>query len=414
MSNIQEHEFLPGFSRSEMASLKGARTLSKVTFNPNTVSPGEELYIEIPKLSPSVALVPGSLQLNFKFKNKNTKSWFRNNLAALLVRRLRVKLAGETVYDCSREDLIQTYKDLWLTNTQRDNMAKYGIASENVRKLLSGDDSADAAANGGSDKELADTFQKLSLHVNWILKDHGMYAPYAMNNNFQYILTINNAEDVMLAQGGEKVDGFTLTDLELQYETIENSGVADAVTETYTIGRSLSFTHITLMKSVRFLKSETLKNLTINIPRKSMKAIILLFKDDTELDAENFLNPKIEKVKVTFEGIPNYLFSQGMTPELFFSEAKRFLCPHVGAEKLGEHINQQDFITKHNFSLVLDFRTTEENTLSGNGLKVVNTQSGIILEISKKVNTNDSICYIYVVSDGVVNFINRDLDKIHF
>ena len=184
--------------------------------------------------------------------------------------------------------------------------------------------------------------------------------------------------------------------------------------ETYTVGRSLSFTHMTLMKSVKFLKSETLKNLTINIPRKSMKAIVLLFNDDTETDAENFLNPKIEKVKVTCEGMPNYLFSQGMTPELFFSEAKRFLCPHMGAEKLGEHINLKDFLTKHNFALVLDFMTTEENTLSGNGLKVVNTQTGIILEITKKENTNDSICYIYVISDGVVNFINRDLDKIHF
>ena len=182
---MQEHKLLPGFSRIEMSSVKGIRTLSKVTFNPNTVSPGEDLYIEIPKLSPSVSLFPGSLQLNFKFKNKNKKSWFRNNLAALLVRRLRIKLAGETVYDCSREDLIRTYEDLWLTDTQRENMVMYEIASENVRKLMSGDDTADAAANGGADKILADTFPKLSIPANWILQDHGMYAPFLMNNNFQ-------------------------------------------------------------------------------------------------------------------------------------------------------------------------------------------------------------------------------------
>ena len=56
-----------------MTTIKGPRTRRVVTFNPTTIGPGEELYINIPKLKPSSCLVPGSLALLFDFKNSNTK-----------------------------------------------------------------------------------------------------------------------------------------------------------------------------------------------------------------------------------------------------------------------------------------------------------------------------------------------------
>ncbi len=34
------------------------------------------------------------------------------------------------------------YKDLWLPDKRREDMSEYGIATENLRKLMSGDDSA--------------------------------------------------------------------------------------------------------------------------------------------------------------------------------------------------------------------------------------------------------------------------------
>ena len=40
----------PGFRMCQMSSIKGDRTRHTVTMNPNKALPGEELYIEIPKL----------------------------------------------------------------------------------------------------------------------------------------------------------------------------------------------------------------------------------------------------------------------------------------------------------------------------------------------------------------------------
>ena len=82
-----------------MSTLRGPCTRSVVTFNPTTIGPGEELYINIPKLKPSSCLVPGSLNLLFDFKNSNTKSRFMNNLEKLLAKKIKIKVAGETAYD---------------------------------------------------------------------------------------------------------------------------------------------------------------------------------------------------------------------------------------------------------------------------------------------------------------------------
>ena len=119
-----------------MTTIRGPRTRSVVTFNPSMISPGEELYINIPKLKPSSCLVPGSLALLFDFKNSNTKSRFNNNLSKLLAKRLQIKVAWETAYDCSGESLFEVYKDLWLTLGDRKKMIEQGVANENHGKLF--------------------------------------------------------------------------------------------------------------------------------------------------------------------------------------------------------------------------------------------------------------------------------------
>ena len=67
-------------------------------------------------------LVPGSLHLLFTFKVSNTKSWFLNNLSKTLQKRLRIRLAGETVDDNNADNMYEVYKDLWKTNSQRLDM----------------------------------------------------------------------------------------------------------------------------------------------------------------------------------------------------------------------------------------------------------------------------------------------------
>ena len=47
---------------------------------------------------------------------------------------------------------------------------------------------------------------------------------------------------------GEVIGSYSLDNLALEYETIENSDLADDITSLYTSGRSLSYQHVTLMR----------------------------------------------------------------------------------------------------------------------------------------------------------------------
>ena len=49
------------------------------------------------------------------------------------------------------------------------------------------------------------------------------------------------------------------------------------------------------------------------VPRRSMKAIVMLFTNKTKTDSEEYIYPNIEKVRVTIEGVPNAVYSQGIS-----------------------------------------------------------------------------------------------------
>ena len=74
-------------------------------------------------------------------------------------------------------------------------------------------------------------------------------------------------------------------------------------------------------------KSDTLWNINLNVPARSLIGVMMLFEDVTaqqpfSCNTESFYNPKITKVEVTIEGIPNQLFSQGMRAYQIWDEAR--------------------------------------------------------------------------------------------
>ena len=73
-----------------------------------------------------------------------------------------------------------------------------------------------------------------------------------------------------------------------------------------------------------------------------------------------------------------------------------------------------DFYGKSKFALVIDLRSFNDNDVAGNGRKIISTQSGVLLEITKEGGDTliDVYCSIYVVSDGMVNITNRALQSI--
>ncbi len=103
------------------------------------------------------------------------------------MRKIIGNVRWRSVYDNNRESLIMVYKDLWLSDKCRKDMSEYGIVSENLRKLMSGDDSASA-----SDKDDNALFNargnKIKIKLGKILKDRGLLASYGLLVRFNFRL----------------------------------------------------------------------------------------------------------------------------------------------------------------------------------------------------------------------------------
>ena len=291
-------------------------------------------------------------------------------------------------------------------------MIEFGVAGENLRKLISKDDSGVKSGNTSkvSDNLMFEVYgTKQRIKLGKILEDHGFYAPHSMINNLQYIITLPKATDIMAVQTSQSVRGYTLENFELEYETVGNRDLTIDVVGGYETGRSLSYVHTTLMKTVEWNKDSTTINETVNLPRKSMKAMVLLLRNKTITDSEEYPYPNIESVKVTIEGIPNSVYSQGIPKSRFFEEA--MLVFKLNDKE--QSITMRNFF-RDQFALVIDLRTVNDSFASGNGKKLVNTQSGLLLEIKKKVTTANVMCKIYVLLDGLVNIVNKDLSSIQY
>ena len=66
------------------------------------------------------------------------------------------------------------------------------------------------------------------------------------------------------------------------------------------------------------------------------------------------------------------------------------------------------------FALVIDLRSIEDYTRHFAGRKVMSKQSGVLLEITKLATTTDVKCRMFVLSDGLVNFVNNNLQSIQY
>ena len=175
-------ELKPRFKKATLTPIKGKRSVNVTSLIKPQATPEDIYTVSIPALNPSQCIIPDTLALSFKFSNSNTKSWFLNNLGRLLVDRLSVNVQGVEVYQNTGESMMEVYKELWRSEEDRDNRQDFGLANENVRKLVSKDDSANKATktDGVLDLTIANMCDRMKIPLGKILCDHGPYALYGM------------------------------------------------------------------------------------------------------------------------------------------------------------------------------------------------------------------------------------------
>jgi len=132
-------------------------------------------------------------------------------------------------------------------------------------------------------------------------------------------------------------------------------------------------------------------NINLNVPARSMKGILMLFEDPERTSTETYYNPKITKVEMTVEGVPNQLCMQGMRAYQQWDEINKYFALTSKRNKETDKVAKDlcftnttlDKYLTDNYALWLDVRTTDDNTLYGSGRAVENASEGITLKTSQ-------------------------------
>ena len=401
-------------SRRERIPLgaKADRQYHSITHNPSTINSGETLYVRIPKLRRDVVIVPGTLKLNFDLNKKgHANNHFVNNVGRALQAHVVDKLGGEILSDQNNYFIYQTYQDLWLSEKQRKNLVLQGVGTSNLRKMRSGAGDADKG-------ELGDNALKKACGVKHVIpldfeiySDHGPFYPYVIAEDFIREITFNDVKYVVNASDAKDID-YTVTNIAIEYETINSPEIARQVDVDYKNGITFLYDYVTYFKTQKI--TEKTFNINVNIPRRSMKGVLVFFEKAFAAGAFNsettpFQNPGITDVQVTIEGLSNRVYAQGFKAHQQWDEACRRFMP----KNVESNMDMESFYGDDKFALWLDLRSTEDNKLHGSGLKLVNTNDGVQLAITRTTATEYTM-HVFVVADAQVSIENNQLRDIMF
>ena len=137
---------------------------------------------------------------------------------------------------------------------------------------------------------------------------------YGLGSRLTYELTIADYSDVIKASNPDAT--YTTSNISLEFDTVKNASLASQIRTKY-MKNSILYDRILRARIIPLNDSSTSFSVDINSPSKSLKGVLLIFTKERSAtkfnrDTEEFFNPKIMKVEVTVEGVPNELYAQNM------------------------------------------------------------------------------------------------------
>jgi len=127
----------PTHAEKTLRAMKAPRVVKRITFDKTEASPGEMLYVSVPKLNTNKVLVPGSLALRFDIdlSGEHANNFLVQNVSWALVDQPVVKFESHTLEDTVDYDIYKTFEDLFLLGEKREYMVPERIQSEDLCDL---------------------------------------------------------------------------------------------------------------------------------------------------------------------------------------------------------------------------------------------------------------------------------------
>ena len=198
---------------------------------------------------------------------------------------------------------------------------------------------------------------------------------YGLGSHLPYDLTFADYSDVIKAMDPDAT--YTISNISLEFDTVINVSLASQIRTEY-MKSSILYDRILRARIIQLNNSDTSFSVDVNSPSKSFKGVLLIFMKERSAtkfthNTEEFFNPKITKVGVTVEGVPNELYAQNMGYHHQYDEIVKYFAEG----QLKEAGAIQKHLQLHNvnialyytdkYALWLDFRTIDDNRLHSSG-----------------------------------------------
>ena len=172
---------------------------------------------------------------------------------------------------------------------------------------------------------------------------------YGLGSHLTYELTFADFSDVIKASNP---DAYTISNISLELDTVTNASLAIQIRTEY-MKSSILYERMLTSRIIALNNFYTSFSVDINSPSKSLKGVLLIFMKERSTtkfnrDTQEFFNPKITKVEVTVEGVPNELYAQNMEYRYQYDE----IMKHFGEGRLKDAGAIQKDLQLHDVNIV--------------------------------------------------------------
>ena len=202
-------------------------------------------------------------------------------------------------------------------------MVYQGIGKSNMLKHRVG---AGNASTDAEDQAIAGAFKKrfcISLDFE-LLETHMPFYQAGLGDRLEYELTFNDYNKVINSTDADS--SYVISNICLEFDMVTDSELARQIRQQFSGRMAILYDRILRHRKITKKKSDTLWNINLNVPERSMKGILMLCKDPDRTSTEDFVNPNITKVEMTIEGVPNKLYSQGMRQYQQWDEINKYFA----------------------------------------------------------------------------------------
>ena len=336
-------------------ALKGLHQHIMKTNNPSTMGPDELLTVRFPNLKKNQVIILSTTKITFNISLTGTdvNRTLVGDLGRNIIRKLVVKLEGNEIISIDDCDVLYSYYDCWKCKTKRLNTVFHGIveADGQIENAIKHRINAGDKANNAKDQTVASIYDnRFCIPLDFEILESGLpLYHYGLGSRLTYELTFAGYSDVIKATNPDAT--YTIFNISLEFDTIINASLASQIRTKY-MKSSILYDKILRAHLIQLNDSDTSFSVDINSPSKSFKGVLIIFTKERSAtkfpcDTEEFFNPKITKVEVTVEGVPNELYAQNMEYRHQYDE----IVKHFAEGRLKEAGAIQKDLQLHNVNI---------------------------------------------------------------